>query len=191
MSFHSHAEAHTMFTLHGQRKYVCMAERTRFQSAANHADKPTRLLALLLLYTGCRISEALATTPQHLDADTQRVVFRTLKRRRTVYRAVPIPAWLLAELITFAAPLAPGDHLWPWCRQTAWRHISALMHRAAVHGPMACPRGLRHGFGIRAAGKAVLPSLVQKWMGHASLDTTAIYLDAVGIEERQFARRMW
>lgn len=191
MSFRPRTEPAGLFNLHGQRKYVCKAERTRFRHAANHADKPTRLLALLLLYTGCRISEALATTPLHLDTDTQCIVFRTLKRRRTVYRAVPIPAWLLADLITFAAPLAPGDHLWPWCRQTAWRHISALMHSASVNGPMACPRGLRHGFGIRAAGKAVTPSLVQKWMGHSSLDTTAIYLDAVGIEERQLARRMW
>jgi len=29
------------------------------------------------------------------------------------------------------------------------------------------------------------------WLGHAGLATTAIYVDAVGIEERALAARMW
>jgi integrase/recombinase XerD len=53
------------------------------------------------------------------------------------------------------------------------------------------PKGLRHGFGIRAASRNIPPNLIQRWMGHASLKTTAIYLDAVGAEEREFASRMW
>jgi integrase len=56
---------------------------------------------------------------------------------------------------------------------------------------MACPKGLRHGFGIRAADRSVPANLIQRWMGHASSTTTAIYRDAVGLEERQFASRMW
>ena len=44
--------------------------------------------------------------------------------------------------------------------------------------PLACPKGLRHGFGIRAAGYNVPTNLIQRWMGHASPTTTAIYLDA-------------
>ncbi|NWM20150.1 site-specific integrase, partial [Escherichia coli] len=58
-------------------------------------------------------------------------------------------------------------------------------------GPMACCKGLPHWFGIRAASKSVPPNLIQRWMGHASPDTTSIYLDAVGVEEREFAKRMW
>jgi len=33
--------------------------------------------------------------------------------------------------------------------------------------------------------------LVQRWLGHASLRTTAIYGDVIGSEERAFAARMW
>ncbi len=65
------------------------------------------------------------------------------------------------------------------------------MSRAQITGPMACPKGLRHGFGISAAVRSVPPNLIQRWMGHASLATTSIYLDAVGTDERQFASRMW
>jgi len=34
-------------------------------------------------------------------------------------------------------------------------------------------------------------NLVQKWLGHAQLTTTAIYANAVGAEEKDIARRMW
>jgi site-specific recombinase XerD len=32
---------------------------------------------------------------------------------------------------------------------------------------------------------------VQRWLGHASLGTTAIYGDVSGHEEREFAARIW
>jgi site-specific recombinase XerD len=33
--------------------------------------------------------------------------------------------------------------------------------------------------------------MVQKWLGHANLATTAIYANAIGPEEKQLAERMW
>jgi integrase/recombinase XerD len=53
------------------------------------------------------------------------------------------------------------------------------------------PKGLRHAFGVSAFQSAVPPHLVQRWLGHASLRTTAIYGNVVGPEERSFAERMW
>ncbi len=32
---------------------------------------------------------------------------------------------------------------------------------------------------------------VQKWLGHARLETTAIYLEVSGDEERELAKRLW
>ena len=57
------------------------------------------------------------------------------------------------------------------------------MARAGVRGPQASPKGLRHGFGVAAVTAGVPLNLVQKWLGHAQLSTTAIYADAVGEEE--------
>jgi integrase/recombinase XerD len=34
-------------------------------------------------------------------------------------------------------------------------------------------------------------NLLQRWLGHAQLTTTAIYANAVGPEERTIAARMW
>lgn len=33
--------------------------------------------------------------------------------------------------------------------------------------------------------------MLQRWLGHAQLSTTAIYADAVGKEEQDIAARMW
>jgi integrase/recombinase XerD len=53
------------------------------------------------------------------------------------------------------------------------------------------PKGLRHSFGVNAFQSGVPPHLVQRWLGHASLETTAIYADVIGPEERAFSTRMW
>jgi integrase len=140
-------------------------------------------------YAGCRVSEALALTIHHVDAERLTLTIKTLKRRRTVFRTVPVPQAMVDML--HALPLDTGGRLWLMHRATAWRLVKATMHRAGIAGPMACPKGLRHGFGICAAGHNVPTNLIQRWMGHASATATAIYLDAVGVEERQFACRMW
>jgi integrase/recombinase XerD len=42
------------------------------------------------------------------------------------------------------------------------------------------PKGLRHSFGVKAIQSKVPLNLVQRWMGHASLRSTAIYADVIG-----------
>ena len=172
----------------GQRKYLSAAERARFLERAATLTPGPRALCRLLAFTGCRISEALSLDRHQVDPERCAVTFRTLKRRRTTFRTVPIPADLCAELLAL-----PVDHgrLWAIHRSTAWRHVHAVAEQSQISGPMACPRGLRHGFGMHAATCNVPPNLIQRFMGHSSLVTTSVYLDAVGIEEREFASRMW
>ena len=74
---------------------------------------------------------------------------------------------------------------------TGWRAVHGVMQAARLDGPHASPKGLRHGFGVAAVTAGIPLNLVQKWLGHAQLTTTAIYADAVGAEEKDIARRMW
>jgi integrase len=173
----------------GRRKYLSGAERVRFLEAADSLSPDLRALCHVLAYTGCRVSEALALTASQLDSDAMALTFRTLKRRRTAFRTVPVPEALVEMLRKL--PCDGAGRFWPQHRITAWRVVKATMEQAGIDGPMACPKGLRHAFGIRAAGQNVPINLLQRWMGHASPTTTAIYVDAVGAEERQFAHRMW
>jgi site-specific recombinase XerD len=87
--------------------------------------------------------------------------------------------------------LPPDAPIWDWCRQTAWRRVKAVMDGAGISGAQAMPKGLRHGFGVANAEENVPMATTQKWLGHAALETTAIYQQAVGREENAFARRLW
>ncbi len=181
----------SLYDTNGRRKYLTASEWQRFLAAAARAEPSTRALCRALAYTGCRITEALSLTRPQLDAEMGCVVLRTLKRRKLVFRAVPVPESLIAELAALPKiPHAP-ERLWSWCRQTGWRRIKAVMQQAKIVGPQASPKGLRHGFGIAAAEENVPPGLTQRWMGHARLETTVLYQHAVGSEERAFAKRLW
>jgi integrase/recombinase XerD len=180
-----------LFDADGARKYVCASEHRRFLKMAAQRDAEITTFCWLLAYTGCRISEGLSLTPSKLDAETGQVVFRTLKRRKLIFRAVPVPAKLMAALLVQGTGKGPHEPLWNWCRQTAWRRIKSVMHAAGIRGPQATAKGLRHGFGIANAEQNVPAALTQRWMGHALAETTAIYQHAVGPEERAFAKRLW
>jgi site-specific recombinase XerD len=111
---------------------------------------------------------------------------------------VPLPSSLLRELnhhfdlrAAQHDPLQLTQRLWPWSRTTAWRRVKAVMATAGIAGTPASPKGLRHTFGVVAFQANVPPHIVQRWLGHASLRTTAIYGDVSGREERMFASRLW
>lgn len=179
----------SLFDIRGQRKYLTDAEGRRFEDAARRRDRQTAAFCLLLSYAGCRISEALELVRARIDPDRGCVILRTLKRRRLTYRAVPLPDFLLSELLA----IDPGSNgrLFPWCRQTGWRRIKTVLDEAGVAGPHAVPKGLRHRFGIRAAEANIPTAVTQRWMGHANAKSTAIYQQVVGVEERRLAARMW
>jgi site-specific recombinase XerD len=73
----------------------------------------------------------------------------------------------------------------------AWRYVQAVMEHAGRSSAKATAKGLRHGFGVAAVSAGIPLNLVQKWLGHADLTTTAIYTNAVGAEEKDTAKRMW
>jgi site-specific recombinase XerD len=83
----------------------------------------------------------------------------------------------LREVRTFCATLV---RLWDWSRTKGWYVICAVMKAARITGPHATPKGLRHGFGIKAINCGVPLNTLQQLFGHAQLSTTAIYADAMG-----------
>ena len=184
--------AQSLYTANGRRKYLTQNERRSFICAASHGEADILAFCWLLCETGCRISEALALRPDRIDYGAGVIVIESLKKRRSgVFRAVPISPPLMRQLRKLAASIPPNERIWPWCRMTGYRRIKEAMIRAGVAGPQASPKGLRHGFAVAAIGAGVPLNLVQRWLGHADLATTAIYTHAVGDEEREIARRMW
>lgn len=188
-----------LFDASGKRKYLTSEERERFYQAARKQPPEVRTFCHLLYWTGCRISEALEVLHSRIDTQSKAVVIETLKKRRKgVFRQVPLPDKFLddMELVHRLAKPRRGEkrkdgRLWSWSRRTATRRVEEVMQAAGIEGVQASAKGLRHAFAIECLQKGIPLNMVSKWLGHASLTTTAIYADALGEEERNIAERLW
>jgi integrase/recombinase XerD len=178
----------------GHRLYLTAGERAAFRQAAADSPRITRTFGLTLFYTGCRISEALELTADRVDFRDRSLTFRSLKKRRQhVYRSVPVPEVFL-DVLDLVHGIREGHtkgRLWGWTRKTGYNHIVAVMTKAALSGPQATPKGLRHGYAVACIEKGIQLNIVQELLGHAQMTTTAIYTHAVGAERRGIVARLW
>src|SRR4051794_21988645 len=95
---------HELHDTQGRRLYLTADERRAFIGSAATAARPVRTLCMVLHDTGCRISEALALTLESIDLSGRAVMFESLKkRRRGIYRAVPVPPTLLSSTWSMAS----------------------------------------------------------------------------------------
>lgn len=179
-----------LFDNFGNRKYLTARERLAFVYAASRQSKEISTFCLTLAFTGARISEVLSLTVTRVDAADEAIVFETLKQRKSgVFRAVPVPRGLLPLLTSYAAN--KNGRLWPWGRTTAWKIVKSIMRDAGIAECLCKPKALRHAFAVEAGQKGVPLNIVQRWLGHARIETTAIYASAIGDEERNLARKAW
>jgi integrase/recombinase XerD len=190
------SEGASLYAPNGGRKYLNHAERTRALVEMAKLPRSKALFALTLAWTGARVSEVLALTPSSFQIESGIVAIQTLKQRKHCVREIPIPPELVAQLDRhFGLSTRPRDEpsqpLWPWHRVTGWRTIKEVMRCASISGRQACPRGLRHAFGVGSLQAGVPLNLTQRWLGHARISTTAIYAAASGPEETSFAQRFW
>jgi integrase/recombinase XerD len=190
-----------LYDQHGHRKYLTPAERDAFLKATDESEiREVRTFCATLAYTGCRISEALALTADRVDLRDGAVIIETTKKRKTgVYRPVPVPPAFL-DMLNLVHDVRTAQkrrdrgksvRLWNWSRTKGWYVVGAVMKAARIVGPHATPKGLRHGFGIKAVACGVPLNTLQQLFGHAQLLTTSIYADAMGPEKRQLVERMW
>ncbi len=133
------------------RKYIDANERRASLECAARMDADIRTFTETLVYTGCRISEALFLTVGHVDLDNHIIQFESLKKRQQGrWRAVPVRRVLIEHL-----DLAHGlrrrqfqkqfhQPLWTYSRVTAWRHIKRLLDEAGIRVAQASPKRLRH-----------------------------------------------
>ena len=155
---------------------------------------------------GCRPSELLEITPARIDLSGGTIAIRSLKKRKDakgqqkiVFRSIPVPPDYLDTMNTAhgireaqKSKRQATEPIWSLGRTRLWQIVKRIMIEAGIpDAPQRSPKGLRHGFGINATVNGIPLHMLQKWMGHAQLSTTAIYADAVGKEEQDIASRMW
>lgn len=184
----------------GNRKYLTGAEWQAFLAAAEKAEPFTRTFCATIAYCGARISEVRALTANSIDEANEAIVFECLKRQRKgVFRAVSVPRELIKLINDVhglnalkSSPDTRNNRLWPWCRTTAWQRVKDVCAEAGIPDFVSKPKALRHSFGVRGTAQAGVPiSTMKRWLGHSRIESTLIYCDALGREERALAERMW
>jgi integrase/recombinase XerD len=179
-----------LFDQSGARKYLVARERLAFVYAASKESAAVSTFCLTMAFTGARISEVLGLTVTRIDSADEAIIFETLKqRKKRVFRAVPVPRTLIPLLCAYGAN--KQGRLWPWGRTTAWKVVKAVMREAGLAENLCQPKALRHAFAVEAGQKGIPLNIVQRWLGHARIETTAIYANAIGDEERNLARKAW
>ena len=187
----------------GNRKYLTAVERKAFFKSITPAlidknKRNKRTFALMLYYTGCRISEGLHITYKNIDYSRHGVVLRTLKRhtKKKIYRFVPLPEDFLIKLddvhhVKDIIKKTPEERIWTFGRTTGWSTIKSIMEYADIEGAQATAHGLRHSFVIAHQQIKTPPQMIKQWAGWTSTDMLEIYGRALGAEERELAGGIW
>jgi integrase len=188
-----------LYDREGQRLYLTPEERQAFLKAAKSFDAAERTYCETLAYTGCRPSEVRELTKDRFDFQAKRVMVESKKKRTDgIFRAIPVPPpYLDAMNLAHSLQLAQKSTktrkqpLWTWQATKAYYVVKEVMAEAGIAGAHASAKGLRHGFAVNAAVNKVPLPLIKRWMGHSTLEMTAVYLEVMGEEEDVIAEQMW
>jgi len=193
-------QEYTLFDKEGNRKYLTLDERTRFYNAIPKAlNREQRPFALMLYWSGCRISEGLAVQVQHIDYSAKGIRFKTLKRKKDVYRLVPLPPTYMEKLddvynikfIQRQDKKAQKALVWNHGRQWGWELIKKVMKVADIRGVQATAKGIRHSFVIAHQQNKTPAHMIQKWAGWSTPAMLEVYGAAMGEEEQELAAVLW
>ena len=178
--------------------YLLLPEIRGILDITPHANH--HLLVSTLWHTGARISEALALTPKSfvLDGENSFVMLKTLKQRgrprggviRPEGRIVPIrDSVYLQEIVRYLATHKPkpGERLFNVTRQAIdkrLRQVAQAYQERFKHALSIAPSAhtFRHSFAVNAVLHGVPLTVLQTWLGHKHLETTAIYAQVLAVE---------
>lgn len=160
------------------------SDRRKLLDALTVAQGPVarrdHLLIDLMLSTGIRLSAALALTDADVDLHRGELVVQRAKGNRV--ERVILGRDVRDHLVGYLAerepgPLFPGLSGRPMTRRQAVRRLEGWMKRARCQG-RASPHTLRHDFAQRLYVRTGDVLLVQRALGHRSIESTVVYAQA-------------
>ena len=150
-----------------------------------------RLLMLLQWRAGLRISEALALEVRDVMFDPDHQVLRVRRGKGHKPRVVPLHPELEAALrLTIEyRPTRQDERLIGASRPAASRWIDKTRERGIANGVLHGSRHwsshtLRHSFARHMLAHGVPINVLSRWLGHASIQQTFVYLALVPDPER-------
>jgi integrase/recombinase XerD len=150
----------------------------------NFYERRLHLLALLLLDTGCRITEALTLRVRDVDMENMLI---TLDGKGRKQRIVPFSFALRKALHRFIADFSrkPDSLLFatregtPVRRMTALRSVKLLCEQLGFTPPSRTLHAFRHTFAVNYLRRGGSVFHLQKVLGHSTLEMTRRYANLV------------
>jgi len=154
-----------------------------------------------LFQTGARVSELLQITPSHINRLEKTIRLPNLKRKKkkpqgrpridfTPYqeRIVPITDKLRADISEYCLDygVKPDEKIFPFSRVFAFKIIKKYGQKAHIPEKKLHPHAFRHGFAVHCIRHRVPLTVVQEWLGHASVLNTTIYTKITQVDNREF-----
>ena len=188
------------------RRLIHFLTRPEVEALLNAPDKRTwtgrrdHALLLLTLQTGLRLSEVTGLTLQNITLGTGAHVEILGKGRKQ--RAIPLCKPVTAVLKTWLNERRTdaNDIVFPSVRggRLSADAVQHLLKKYVIHAYQACPslrakritfHSLRHTTAMDLLHAGVEQSVIALWLGHESIETTQIYLEAdLNLKEKILAK---
>ncbi len=162
-------------------EYLDKPEIDAVIQAAPHPQ--AALLMLMQWRAGLRVSEALAVEVADLKLESERPTLTIRQAKGGRSRVVPVHDELrLAFSNTIVYGQVRRGRFIQVTRSTAWRWVKDAVDRAMELGVISAGRKvgthtLRHSAARHWLSSGIPINVVSRWLGHASLQTTLIYLE--------------
>lgn len=165
----------------GLPEYLLAEEVNALINAAPHGQ--ARLVMAEAWRAGLRVSEAIALEVEDLQLAGEHPTLRVRNGKGGRDRIVPVHPELAAafrQVVDFGN--VRRGRLVTASRSTAWRWVKDALSRAQDLGGIPAGRWvgthtLRHSAARHWLASGVPINVVSRWLGHASLQTTLIYLE--------------
>lgn len=168
--------------VHPRRPPSRVGERvlTRQELAAVVAAAPdgeSRLFVRFLYHTGSRVSAALGAAWGDVRRDDAGDWYWHFVGKGGKSNQAWVPGELLAALrAELPGRHGPADRIWPHTRSWGYRVVRAAGDAAGLGARVVSPHVLRHSHATHALAAGADLATIQAQLGHARLDTTAVYV---------------
>ena len=163
-------------------EYLDQREIDALIAAGPHAR--AKLLMLLQWRAGLRVSEAIAVERRDLSLGVDRPTLRVRRGKGYRARVVPVHPELESALTVYCDMLPRGYDrpLVDVSRQGAWQWVKQAQAACQSAGQLAPGRAvkthtLRHSYARHLLLHGIPINHLSRWLGHANLATTLMYLD--------------
>jgi len=143
-------------------------------------DTQTEAAAMVLYYTGARVSEMLQLKTEDVEKDTVRILGKGAKYRELFFPKILKP--YLKKWVEEASK-KPGEYLFslkskpePQSRGRLFESLKKYAGAAKVKKSSVSPHALRHLYTKNLSEIGVSPAAIRQLLGHSAKDTTDLYL---------------